>query len=100
MLRHSDSGDLPATAAPGLRAFYRQAPSRQHSWTSRPRRTRGPAELEAPQNEPLAPEHLALLRAAAGVVVTRLDLVRPSGHIDLRLGPPSSAGSWAPPDPH
>jgi hypothetical protein len=32
----------------------------------------------------LAPEHLALLRAAAGVVVTRLDL-RPSRHIDLRL---------------
>lgn len=38
-VRHSDSGDLPATAAHGLRAFYRQAPSRQHSWTSRPRRT-------------------------------------------------------------
>jgi hypothetical protein len=46
----SDDGELPAAATDGLRAFYRQAPSRQLQ-----------LDLEAPQRERPAPGHLALL---------------------------------------
>lgn len=70
----SDDGELPAAATDGLRAFYRQAPSRQLQ-----------LDLEAPGRARPAPGHLALLWADAGAVVTRFDLVRPSGHIGRRV---------------
>ena len=70
----SDDGELPSAATDGLRAFYRQAPSRQLQVDL------GVAERERP-----APGHLALLWADSGAVLTRFDLVRPSGHIGRRV---------------
>jgi hypothetical protein len=70
----SDDGELPAAATDGLRAFYRQAPSRQLQ-----------LDLEAPKRERPAPGHLALLWADSRAVVTRFDLVRPAGHIGRRV---------------
>jgi hypothetical protein len=70
----SDDGELPSAATDGLRAFYRQAPSRQLQ-----------LDLGAPEHERPAPGHLALLWADSGAVLTRFDLVRPSGHIARRV---------------
>ncbi|MGK5169999.1 hypothetical protein [Geodermatophilus sp. CPCC 205761] len=70
----SDDGELPAAATDGLRAFYRQRPSRQ-------------LQLDLGER-PDAPRphagHLALLWADAGTVLTRFDLVRPCGHLGRR----------------
>ena len=69
----SDDGELPAAATDGLRAFYRQDPSRQ-------------LQLALDPDEPrAAPGHLALLWADAGAVLTRFDLVRPCGHVGRRV---------------
>ncbi len=68
----SDDGELPAAATDGLRAFYRQDPSRQLQLALDPDGPRA------------APGHLALLWADAGTVLTRFDLVRPSGHVGRR----------------
>jgi hypothetical protein len=70
----SDDGELPSAATDGLRAFYRQAPSRQLQ-----------LDLGGPERERPAPGHLALLWADSGAVLTRFDLVRPSGHIGRRV---------------
>jgi hypothetical protein len=71
----SDDGELPAAATEGLRAFYRQSPSRQLQ-----------LELDADPHPPRpAPGHLALLWADAGAVLTRFDLVRPGGHVGRRV---------------
>jgi hypothetical protein len=68
----SDDGELPAAATDGLRAFYRQDPSRQ-------------LQLDLEPGEPRAvPGHLALLWADSGGVLTRFDLVRPCGHVGRR----------------
>src|SRR3712207_5020404 len=69
----SDDGELPAAATDGLRAFYRQDPSRQLQLALDPDGPRA------------APGNLALLWADAGAVLTRFDLVRPSGHVGRRL---------------
>ena len=69
----SDDGELPAAATDGLRAFYRQDPSRQLQLALDP---------DAPR---AAPGHLALLWADADAVLTRFDLVRPSGHVGRRV---------------
>ena len=69
----SDDGELPAAATDGLRAFYRQDPSRQ-------------LQLALDPDEPRpTPGHLALLWADSGAVLTRFDLVRPSGHVGRRV---------------
>lgn len=75
----SDDGELPAAVTDGLRAFYRQVPSRQLQ-----------LDVENPTGTDLGrrrtrPEHLALLWADAGSVVTRFDLVRPSGYVGRRV---------------
>ncbi|MBB3085154.1 hypothetical protein [Geodermatophilus sabuli] len=71
----SDDGELPAAATEGLRAFYRQSPSRQLQ-----------LDLDADPEPPRpAPGHLALLWADAGAVLTRFDLVRPGGHVGRRV---------------
>jgi hypothetical protein len=70
----SDDGELPAAATDGLRAFYRQAPSRQLQ-----------LDLGEAPSSPPAPTHLALLWADAGAVLTRFDLVRPAGHVGRRV---------------
>ena len=69
----SDDGELPAAATDGLRAFYRQDPSRQLQLALDP---------DAPR---AAPGHLTLLWADAGAVLTRFDLVRPCGHVGRRV---------------
>ena len=75
---HSDDGELPATATHGLRAFYRQPPSRQ-------------TQLVLGQEADLpAREHLALLWADGRTPETRgqlvrFDLVRPRGSIGRRV---------------
>ena len=69
----SDDGELPAAATDGLRAFYRQDPSRQLQLALDPEGSRA------------APGHLALLWADSGVVLTRFDLVRPCGHVGRRV---------------
>jgi hypothetical protein len=69
----SDDGELPAAATDGLRAFYRQDPSRQLQLTLDPDASR------------TAPGHLALLWADAGAVLTRFDLVRPGGYVGRRV---------------
>ena len=71
----SDDGELPAAATDGLRAFYRQAPSRQLQ-----------LELDERTGQPRSePGHLALLWADSGAVLTRFDLVRPGGHVGRRV---------------
>jgi hypothetical protein len=71
----SDDGELPAAATDGLRAFYRQAPSRQLQ-----------LELDDRTGQPRPePGHLALLWADSGAVLTRFDLVRPAGHVGRRV---------------
>jgi hypothetical protein len=70
----SDDGELPAAATDGLRAFYRQSPSRQLQLA-----------LDARDQERPAPAHLALLWADKGAALTRFDLVRPSGHFGRRV---------------
>ena len=70
----SDDGELPPAATDGLREFYRQAPSRQLSLDLEP----------APARRP-RPQHLALLWADSDGVLTRFDLVRPSGHVGRRV---------------
>jgi hypothetical protein len=70
----SDDGELPAAVTDGLRAFYRQAPSRQLQ-----------LDLDAAASAPPRPDHLALLWADAGRAITRFDLVRPSGSIGRRV---------------
>jgi hypothetical protein len=75
---HSDDGELPAAATHGLRAFYRQPPSRQ-------------TQLVLGQDAELpAREHLALLWADGRTPETRgrlvrFDLVRPRGFIGRRV---------------
>ena len=69
----SDDGELPAAATDGLRAFYRQDPSRQLQLALDPDGSRHAAG------------HLALLWADAGAVLTRFDLVRPCGHVGRRV---------------
>ena len=69
----SDDGELPAAATDGLRAFYRQDPSRQ-------------LQLALDPDEPRSTAgHLALLWADSGAVLTRFDLVRPCGHVGRRV---------------
>ena len=70
----SDDGELPAAVTDGLRAFYRQAPSRQLQ-----------LDLDGPVGAAPRPDHLALLWADAGSVITRFDLVRPSGSVGRRV---------------
>ncbi|MCW2703951.1 MAG: hypothetical protein JWQ37_1946 [Blastococcus sp.] len=70
----SDDGELPAAATDGLRAFYRQAPSRQLQ-----------LDLDTRDDERPGPAHLALLWADTGGFLTRFDLVRPSGHLGRRV---------------
>ena len=70
----SDDGELPPAVTDGLRAFYRQAPGRQLQ-----------LDLEAPARTPPRLDHLALLWADAGAVITRFDLVRPSGFVGRRV---------------
>ncbi|MFW3172610.1 hypothetical protein [Geodermatophilus sp. CPCC 206100] len=71
----SDDGELPAAATDGLRAFYRQSPSRQLQ-----------LELDERTGRPRPePGHLALLWADSGAVLTRFDLVRPGGHVGRRV---------------
>jgi hypothetical protein len=70
----SDDGSLPDAATDGLRAFYRQAPSRQLQLT-----VNDPTEARAARG------HLTLLWADAGAALTRFDLVRPGGHIGRRV---------------
>ena len=72
----SDDGELPAAVTDGLRAFYRQAPGRQLQL--------GLADAADPA-APRRPDHLALLWADAGSVITRFDLVRPSGSVGRRV---------------
>ena len=69
----SDDGELPAAATDGLRAFYRQDPSRQLQLALDP---------DGPRS---TPGHLALLWADSGAVLTRFDLVRPCGHVGRRV---------------
>ncbi|RBY81725.1 hypothetical protein DQ238_06830 [Geodermatophilus sp. TF02-6] len=80
----SDDGELPAAATDGLRAFYRQDPSRQLQLDLDP-----DDDPEDPDDDPdrfrPAPGHLALLWADADAVLTRLDLVRPCGHVGRRV---------------
>jgi hypothetical protein len=71
----SDDGELPAAATDGLRAFYRQAPSRQLQLHLDDR----------PAGPRVAAGHLALLWADAGAVLTRFDLVRPGGYVGRRV---------------
>jgi hypothetical protein len=71
----SDDGSLPDAATDGLRAFYRQAPSRQLQLTLD----------DDPTGARRARDHLALLWADAGAALTRFDLVRPGGHIGRRV---------------
>lgn len=70
----SDDGELPAAVTDGLRAFYRQAPSRQLQ-----------LDLDAPASRAARPDHLALLWADDGSAITRFDLVRPSGAVGRRV---------------
>lgn len=70
----SDDGELPAAVTDGLRAFYRQAPSRQLQ-----------LDLDAPARRAARPDHLALLWADDGSAITRFDLVRPSGAVGRRV---------------
>lgn len=70
----SDDGELPAAVTDGLRAFYRQAPSRQLQ-----------LDLDAPASRVARPDHLALLWADDGSAITRFDLVRPSGAVGRRV---------------
>jgi len=75
---HSDDGELPAADTDGLRAFYRQAPSRQTQLTL------GGGDL------PPVRDHLALLWAYSRTPdrdgeLVRLDLVRPAGHVGRRV---------------
>ena len=75
---HSDDGELPAADTEGLRAFYRQAPTRQTQLTLDDDPSGG------------SPDHLALLwadatRADGTPALARLDLVRPAGHVGRRV---------------
>jgi hypothetical protein len=70
----SDDGELPAAVTDGLRAFYRQLPGRQLQ-----------LDLGAPEGNPPAAGHLALLWADSRGVLTRFDLVRPSGYVGRRV---------------
>jgi hypothetical protein len=72
---HSDDGELPSADTPGLRAFYRQGPSEQ---TQLSIDDAGPAATDPDRC------HLALLWADSRDTVTRLDLVRPYGHVGRR----------------
>lgn len=80
----SDDGELPAAVTDGLRAFYRQVPSRQLQLDVDPPSSDAPSSSN-PDGRPTRPEHLALLWADAGSVVTRFDLVRPSGYVGRRV---------------
>jgi hypothetical protein len=72
---HSDDGELPSADTQGLRGFYRQEPSAQ-------------TQL-ALDDEPGRPRparcHLALLWADSRAALTRLELVRPYGHVGRRV---------------
>jgi hypothetical protein len=70
---HSDDGELPSADTPGLRAFYRQGPGQQTQLS-----IDGPAATDPDRC------HLALLWADSRDAVTRLDLVRPYGHVGRR----------------
>ena len=75
---HSDDGELPAAATHGLRAFYRQAPSRQTQLA-----------LGLDDDRPVR-DHLALLWADGRTPDTRgqlvrFDLVRPRGFVGRRV---------------
>lgn len=71
---HSDDGELPAADTHGLRAFYRQAPSRQ---------TQLPLDDDPEAGGRRC--HLALLWADTDGAISRLDLVRPYGHVGRRV---------------
>ncbi|MGY1709955.1 hypothetical protein ACI8AC_10635 [Geodermatophilus sp. SYSU D00758] len=68
----ADDGELPAASTEGLRAFYRQEPSRQ-------------LRLGLDDTPAATTTHLALLWADAGGVLTRFDLVRPAGSVGRRV---------------
>jgi hypothetical protein len=72
---HSDDGELPSPDSHGLRAFYRQQPEAQTQLAldDEPGRAR-PARCS-----------LALLWADSRGALTRLELVRPYGHVGRRV---------------
>jgi hypothetical protein len=72
---HSDDGELPAADTHGLRAFCRQAPSRQTQLLLD----------DDPAGAANRRSHLALLWADSEGVISRLDLVRPYGHVGRRV---------------
>jgi hypothetical protein len=72
---HSDDGELPSADTAGLRGFYRQEPSAQTQLAL----DDDPARARPPRC------HLALLWADSDAVLTRLELVRPYGHVGRRV---------------
>ena len=70
---HSDDGELPSADTHGLRAYYRQEPSAQTQLA-----------LDLVRAQP-ARCHLALLWADSRAALTRLELVRPYGHVGRRV---------------
>ena len=72
---HSDDGELPSADTHGLRGFYRQEPSAQTQLVLG----------DGPGPGRPAPCHLALLWADSRAALTRLELVRPYGHIGRRV---------------
>jgi hypothetical protein len=71
---HSDDGELPSADTHGLRGFYRQEPSAQTQLSLD----------DAPGRVAPARCHLALLWADSRAALTRLELVRPYGHVGRR----------------
>jgi hypothetical protein len=72
---HSDDGELPSADTHGLRGFYRQEPSVQTQL----------ALDDLPDRARPARCHLALLWADSRAALTRLELVRPYGHVGRRV---------------
>ncbi len=72
---HSDDGELPSADTAGLRGFYRQEPSAQTQL----------AIGDGPAGARPARCHLALLWADSRTALTRLELVRPYGHVGRRV---------------
>jgi hypothetical protein len=72
---HSDDGELPSADTHGLRAFYRQQPSAQTQL----------ALGDDPDRARPGHCHLALLWADSRAALTRLELVRPYGHVGRRV---------------
>ncbi|SDX51295.1 hypothetical protein SAMN05661080_00259 [Modestobacter sp. DSM 44400] len=72
---HSDDGELPSADTHGLRDFYRQEPSAQTQL----------AFGDVPGRARPARCHVALLWADSRAALTRLELVRPYGHVGRRV---------------